>query len=150
VSSRRGLTRGAFVGAVLAVGAALAPLRPWRVLVETEPRTVAARLRRLPLDPVGARAIGAEYVRTRPGEATAAALVDAIAQSVPGGRSALAATSDGALRALLEARCRSDFAEGNTVLLRRWILSETEARLCALEAVSLGRGRSRPSRRARD
>jgi hypothetical protein len=150
MSSRRGLTRGAFVGGVLAVGAALAPLRPWRVLVEAEPRSTAARLRRLLHDPVGARAIGAEYLRARPGEATAAALVEAIAQSVPGGRSVLTKASDRALRALLAERSRADFAEGKTVMLRRWILSETEARLCALAAVSPGRERSRSSRRASD
>jgi hypothetical protein len=150
VSSRRGLTRGAFVGALLAAGAVVAPLRPWRVLVELEPRTPAARLLRLLHDPVGARAIGAEYVRTRPREATAAALVDAIAEGVPGGRSVLATASDRALRALLAERTTSDFAEGKTVMLRRWILSETEARLCALASVSRGRGGSRPSRRASD
>ena len=150
MSSGRGLTRGAFVGAVFAAGAALAPLRPWRVLVEPEPRTAAARLRRLLHDPLGARAIGAEYLRTRPGEATAAALVAAIARSVPGGVNVLASASDPALRALVEARCRSDFAEGKTVMLRRWILSETEARLCALASVSRGRGRSRASRWASD
>jgi hypothetical protein len=149
VSSRRGLTRGAFVGAVLAAGAALAPLRPWRVLVETEPRTLAARLRGQLPDPVAARAIGAEYVRTRPGEATTAALVDAIAHSVPGGLDVLSTASDRALSALLAERTRTDFAEGKTVVLRRWILSETEARLCAL-CVSRGRGRSRSSRRAGD
>jgi hypothetical protein len=150
VSSRRGLTRGAFVGALLAAGAALAPLRPWRVLVEAEPLTTAARLRRLLHDPVGARAIGAEYVRGRPGERTAAALVDAIARSVPGGRSVLATASARTLRALLAERTRADFAEGKTVLLRRWILSETEARLCALATVSRGRRGSRPTRRAGD
>lgn len=150
MNRRRGLTRRAFVGALLAAGAALAPLRPWRVLVEPELRTPAARLRRLLRDPVGARAIGAEYVRTRPGEATAAALVDAIAQSIPGGRSVLAAASDRALRALLAERSRCDFAEGKTVILRRWILSKTEARLCGLASVSRGQGGSRPSRRASD
>jgi hypothetical protein len=169
VNSRLGLTRAAFVGALLAAGAAVAPLRPWRVLVEPEPRTAAARLRRLLHDPVSARAIGAEYLRTRPGEATAVALVDAIAQSVPGGLSVLASTSDRALRVLLAERSRADFAEGKTVMLRRWILSETEARLCALasvrhdasgdadgrgatreRSVSRGRGRSRPSQRASD
>lgn len=63
-----------------------------------------------------------------------------------------------------------DLAEGKTVMLRRWILSETEARLCALASVrrdasgagdgqgvparervvSRGRGRSRSHRRASD
>lgn len=148
--SRRGLTRGAFVGAVLGAGAAFAPLRPWRVLVERERRTAAARLLRLLHDPLGARAIGAEYMRTRPREATAAALLNAIAQSVPGGLGLLENASDRALRALLAERTRSDFAEGKTVVLRRWILSETEARLCALASVSRGRGRSRASRWASD
>jgi hypothetical protein len=170
VSSQRGLTRGGLVGALLAAGAALVPLRPWRVLVELEPRAPAARLPRLLRDPVAARAIGAEYLRTRPGEATAAALVDAMAQSLPGGRSVLTSASDRALRSLLAERSRADFTEGKTVILRRWILSETEARLCALASirrdargagdgrgvparerfVSRGQGRSRPSRRASD
>jgi hypothetical protein len=123
------------------------------VLVEPEPRTAAARLRRLLRDPLGARAIGAEYLRTRPGEATAASLLDAIAQSVPGGLGVLASASDRGLRALLAERSRSDFAEGKTVMLRRWILSETEARLCALASVrhdvkSVGAGRRAPAARA--
>jgi nitroreductase len=144
VTQRPRLTRGRFLGALLA--AALVPaagaLRPWRVLVAREPRAVAARLAHVLRDHAAARAIGAEYVSTRPREASAAALVAAVAAGVAGGRRTLETVSDGELRALLEQRTSGDFAEGRTVTLRGWILSETEARLCALASLLGSRERA--------
>jgi hypothetical protein len=36
----------------------------------------------------------------------------------------------------LRARCRQDFARGDTVLIDGWVLARTECRLCALVALS--------------
>jgi hypothetical protein len=136
VSGHR-LSRARFVAAAIGVATpvALAPLRPWRRLVELERRTPARRLAELLRHPAGARAVGAEYLRARPGAATAAALVDELVGGLPGGHAVLAAASDRELRALLAARGSEDFEQGRTVVVRGWILSETEVRLCALAAL---------------
>lgn len=44
------------------------------------------------------------------------------------------------LRAAIGERIRRDFAEGDTVRIEGWVLSRTEARLCALCALSKDRG----------
>ncbi len=41
-------------------------------------------------------------------------------------------TDDATLKQLLEERVKSDFDQGETVILDGWILSKTEARQCAL------------------
>lgn len=42
------------------------------------------------------------------------------------------------LRAALDRRIRADFAESETVRVQGWVLSRTEARLCALAALESG------------
>jgi hypothetical protein len=46
-----------------------------------------------------------------------------------------------ALRRCLARRIRQDFAEGQVVEVQGWVLSATEARLCALAALLLATGR---------
>lgn len=43
--------------------------------------------------------------------------------------------NDGELRLVSRARMRRDFEEGNTVLVRGWVFSRTELRLCGLAAL---------------
>ncbi len=62
-----------------------------------------------------ARAIGAAYLRAYPGDTLGDA--GAVAR-LP--------------RAQIAARVRDDFAAGRVVMLDRWMLAATEARLCAL------------------
>lgn len=62
-----------------------------------------------------ARAIGAAYLRAYPDDP----LADAHAAAY-------------LARSQLAARVRDDFAAGRVVMLDRWMLSVTEARLCAL------------------
>jgi hypothetical protein len=121
------------LGAGLPLG--LAPFRPWHLVVAFDRREPAARLARLLRGRDSARAIGREYLRSLPRAASASVLVNAIALGLPGGHSTLGAVGDAELRALLAERSRADFGEDRTVRLRGWLLSETEARLCALAAL---------------
>lgn len=89
-------------------------------------------------DRSSARALGAEYLRLFPNEDDDTRLVRRLA----GGRrresewEQLAAADPDALFARVRECHRDDFAAGRTVSLRGWVLSETEARLCALAARS--------------
>lgn len=77
-----------------------------------------------------AREIGTRYRASVPGENTAAALRAAISNSqhqtfpLMGRRS-------------IEEQIRDDFAAGRTVVVGGWVLSETEARQCALYSLSV-------------
>ena len=73
-----------------------------------------------------ARAVGRAYLRLAPEEADPARLLALIH---PGDAAALA---EAELRRAVAARQREDFACRRTVLLDGWVLSRTEARLCAL------------------
>jgi hypothetical protein len=95
----------------------------------------AVRFGRLLRQRDSARAIGAAYLRSLPHPITADVLGDAIARGLPGGPALLATARDPELRALLAERSSVDFGEGRTVWLHGWLLSETEARLCALAAL---------------
>ena len=80
------------------------------------------------LGPERAREIGAQYRATVPKENTVPALRAAISSShnkFPwiGRRS-------------IEDQIRDDFAAGRTVVVSGWVLSETEARQCALYSLS--------------
>jgi hypothetical protein len=131
--------RGRFLLVALGAGLplGLASFRPWHVLVAFDRREPAVRLARVLRERDSARAIGREYLRSLPRGAGAGVLVDAIALDLPGGHAVLASAGDGGLRALLAERSSVDFGEGRTVRLRGWVLSETEARLCALAALVL-------------
>jgi hypothetical protein len=82
------------------------------------------------LGPERAREIGAQYRATAPNENTAAAL--------------RAAISGSQLRKFpwtsprsIEEQVRDDFADGRIVVAGGWVLSETEARQCALYSLSV-------------
>jgi hypothetical protein len=133
-----GFTRGRFLLGALAaaIPLGLAHLRPWGVVVALERSEPAVRLANLLDGRESARAVGFAYLRTLPRpEATALALVDALALALPGGHRALATAGKAELRELVAARTAADFGEDRTLRLRGWILSETEARLCALAAL---------------
>jgi hypothetical protein len=90
------------------------------------------RLRRLLRHPDSARAVGAAYRRTFPAEADPPKLTGLLLSSLSLDEARLARQSDASLRALVVARMRNDFAAGHTATIDGWILSRTEARLCAL------------------
>ena len=82
------------------------------------------------LGPERAREIGTQYRAAVPKENTAAALRAAISSSQ---RQRFPWIS----RRSIEEQIREDFAAGRTVVVSGWVLSETEARQCALYSLSV-------------
>jgi hypothetical protein len=133
-TSRRRFLLGACAAAV---PVALAPLKPWRAIVEvTGTRTPAARLAGLMAHRDSARSLGRAALGALPGATAPSALAAAVLAGLPGGAPKLDAASDDDLRALVAARVREDFESGETVQVDGWILSCTEARLCALASTA--------------
>lgn len=97
-------------------------------------RDPAARLKGLIRDPESARAIGGLYLRQHPGEADPTILTRHLLSSLELDAGRIGAESDARLRDRLRFLMRADFAEGRTARVDGWILSRTEARLCALWA----------------
>ncbi len=87
-----------------------------------------------------AEQVGFEYLKRFPREDDVTRLVRRLAGSRARQSKWEALSADpAALAAALRARHRADFAEGRIVVLRGWVLSQTEARLCALAAKRSGR-----------
>lgn len=87
-------------------------------------------------DMQAARAIGHAYLREVPGESNAGILAEMIVRSGPVRLRRLDSLSKKDLMDTLRALIRQDFVSENTVMLDGWVLSRTEARLCALCALS--------------
>jgi hypothetical protein len=84
-------------------------------------------------DKKSARAIGLEYLRMAPTEGNPGELTKLICSA----RYHELARADGrTVKDLLLRRQRDDFEAGRIVYVQGWILSETEARLCALAALA--------------
>jgi hypothetical protein len=137
MTEQRGTSRRGFLQTALGAGfaAAMLPLRPWRALIELTTPRLGLRLTELLEHRGSARVVGREYLRGTSGNPSARDLVDAISSGLPGGREAASAASRSELQEMLAARVRKDFDEELTVNLRGWIVSRTEARLCALTAL---------------
>jgi hypothetical protein len=82
------------------------------------------------LGPERTREIGAQYRAAVPKENTAAALRAAISSSPHQGFPWIRQRS-------IDEQIRDDFAAGRTVVVNGWVLSETEARQCALYSLSV-------------
>ena len=87
-------------------------------------------------DKDSARVIGREYLRIKPFEADALKLAELICAGRPERYAELNRASMGKVRSILLHQQREDFDKGGTVNVKGWILSETEARLCALTALT--------------
>jgi F0F1-type ATP synthase membrane subunit c/vacuolar-type H+-ATPase subunit K len=98
--------------------------------------SLRAKLTGLFIHQESAQAIGRAYLQSYPREADALRLEDQIVQGIAGGRALLAATGKPEVSKLLTARIRQDFASDQVVKVQGWILSVTEARLCALTALA--------------
>ena len=94
-------------------------------------------------DRAAAEEVGAHYLARFPKEDDATRLVRRLAGSRARQSEweALAVSDPAAVSDALRERHRDDFREGRIVLLRGWVLSQTEARLCALAAKISGRPR---------
>ena len=87
----------------------------------------ATRLLALLGDPAAAAPTGAAYLEAHPAEADRDRLVAILSREL---RDDGAATAS--LGAAVDRRIRRDFQQGRTVEIEGWLLSLTEARLCAL------------------
>lgn len=94
-------------------------------------RTIAETLLH---DLAGARAIGIRYLADAPEERDAAFLTRELFDGIGG--VPRTAPQRAAARRVIAARRARDFATGDTVLIDGWILARSEARLCALAALS--------------
>jgi hypothetical protein len=79
-----------------------------------------------------ARAIGLEYLRLAPVEANARQLTYSICSSWEERYDEMAHADAAKIKAILLRQQREDFENGRIVAVQGWILSQTEARLCAL------------------
>ena len=87
------------------------------------------------LHPESAKAIGSEYLRQYPQDANVDVLLDQIASRLAANDVGLFSITDQSLREQLDGMVRADFAIDRIVKLHGWVLSATEARLCALAAL---------------
>ncbi len=139
MNSERNISRRRLLA--LTLGAGLWPLaRPaftwampaWRGRQSNLSVRLAALLRHRE----SARAVGLEYLRQYPREADGRVLCALLSSVVVAGCAHLSSVSDDTLRETLALRVHQDFETEDVVNLRGWILSRTEARLCALTVLA--------------
>ena len=104
----------------------------WSALAERMGPTLGQHLIAVLNDRESARVVGLAYLHSVPQEADVQVLVELIALGFTGGSELLRNATGEKLRQLLDLRIRQDFAEERMVTLHGWLLSLTEARLCAL------------------
>ena len=92
-------------------------------------------LRGLPPDREAAAEVGAELLALEPDAARPGVLVERVARGRGDRLRELARTDPAGLAELLREQHRADFAEDRVVLVRGWVLSQTEAALFALAAL---------------
>jgi hypothetical protein len=80
------------------------------------------------------REIGTAYRKNFPSEAKEDKLAELLTTNSSG--RPLLQTSDQSLTALLDQKIKQDFETSKTVVVRGWVLSDTEARQCALFSLS--------------
>jgi hypothetical protein len=132
---RRAFLRGA--GAATALGLAAPTLLAFFAGCGRE-SALARSLSGFFADPESARAVGREYLELAPDEPDADAVLERLAGPRLREWEALAASDPDRLVQALRLQHRSDFAHERVVAIRGWVLSETEARLCALAALAAG------------
>jgi hypothetical protein len=133
VSRRRLLQAGLGVAALAAGMSHLERLVPWRLRrARSETRRVAVQL----ANTDNARAIGRSYLRLCPQEASADILERHIARRCDAISSGEGARAAGDGRTRFANAVARDFAEERIARVDGWILSVTEARLCALAALT--------------
>jgi hypothetical protein len=127
IGRRQFLVGAAGLGALLGVRSA-------GIWVSGSRRLDGPRLAGLLHHPESARVVGAEYLRVAEGRNTAGGLTAELIAELPAPRNTLRGASDDELRHILAVGARNDFAAGRTIELDGWVMSLTEARLCAIAA----------------
>lgn len=119
----KGITRRMLVRLLGLAGMALAV---FPASVRAAPKFVEAdELEHLYFDRTSARRVGLAYLQDRPGDVSREQLRAQLFSQFKGTPT----------RESLAALCREDFNAGRTVMVRGWVLAETEAKLCALAAL---------------
>jgi hypothetical protein len=138
VSADRRWTRRAFLRATAGVAGTvtLGALGGGLVLRGDVPVPLAVRLGALLPERASAVAVGAAYLDVVPDERAIGRLLASLEHRVRGLERIAATTTDAELRALLAAASQADFAAGDTIRVRGWILSRSEARVCALASLT--------------
>ena len=134
-SERRSFLRGA--GAATALGLAAPALLAFFAGCGRE-SGLARSLSAFFADPASARAVGREYLALSLDETDAASVLERLAGTHLREWEALAASDPERLVRALRLQHRGDFAYERVVAIRGWVLSQTEARLCALAALDAG------------
>ena len=116
----------------LGAGAAAA-VSFWRLLALARPAQTEGGLLHLFNELESARAVGYEYLKVAPQEASKEVLVRLLSQDMP---RAWWLEGNHSLRDHLALQTIRDFERHQTVVVSGWILSRTEARLCALATMS--------------
>lgn len=98
----------------------------------SDPAVVTRELVGLFSDPGSAEHIGRRYLALYPDRADLHSLLHELGPQL----TATASRHDPLLRDHVSDQQRQDFARGDTVLIDNWILSRTEASLCALATIS--------------
>ncbi len=129
-------SRRSFLRVLLGVSA-LALIYPPRALLssygETRPRDpLAVNLANFFRDKESARVVGLEYLRRMPMERDVGLLVERILSYSPDHRTEFAKADIEKCRKILLLQIQKDFEQERVVHVEDWILSQTEARLCAL------------------
>jgi hypothetical protein len=96
---------------------------------------LSAKLANVFYDRKSATVIGLEYLRRTPMEADVRRLTNLICSRWQGPYDDIAHADTGKVKTMLLSQQREDFEKGRIVNVQGWILSETEARLCALAAL---------------
>lgn len=127
-------SRRRVLGWVAAIGVLqLLGLRPAR---DRENLDLALRLIRVvPYPLASARAIGSAYLEVVPDEAASGVLRQLVRNAVLLSGTEASRLSDAALAQLFQQRVTMDFESGRIASVDGWVLSRTEARLCALMAL---------------
>jgi hypothetical protein len=84
-----------------------------------------------------AQVIGLAYLQRYAQGADSQVLLNQILLNMANSAEGLLLAGDAELKALLQGRIRQDFADDNVVKLHGWILSTTEAQLCALSTLAI-------------
>ena len=149
--SANAMSRRKFLLLIGGVGGALlaTPGLTWLASIwQDQENTLHSRLIALFHHQPSARAIGSTYLQRYPQEANIRVLLKHVVADASGnfpGSSSnglsrrhdrMNKARDRELMDLLQRRIRQDFSEEKVVKLRGWILSATEARLCALAALA--------------
>lgn len=82
-----------------------------------------------------ARVIGQAYLRSLPGSVDVEFLLDSMWRHEPGTYRSFHRLRTAEIKIIMQDKIRGDFAAGRTVIVRGWLLSQTEARLYAIAAL---------------